>query len=143
MMTTYLNAAFAILVAAPAHTQYTEPDMPNISRVCLWNADKDTWRALDLDRAQVWRLNQLRQQYPAVVDGQWVDCGDEVVTSHSPWRGGPAASTTDSRDLAAQPGNTAPGEHTKGRSFHDLQEELREVLSEQELRAWERMCAPQ
>lgn len=135
-----LITLFAAGIVNTTRAQTHAPEAPYISRVCLWNADKETWRALDLKRAQVNRLAELRKQYPAVVDGQWMLHDDEVRIPRGIWAGGPAVDPMAAKmptDEALQSicSNTP--------SFTSLQNDLRKVLSVEQLRSWERMCGGQ
>ena len=72
----FIPAAFCTTRSAVA--QRAPVGQPVISRMCLWNAGKAVWRALDLHRDQVRHLNVIRQRYPAVVQGQWVSGSDSA-----------------------------------------------------------------
>ena len=123
------NLLLAVIVCAlhaPAAAQPPRPDdSGDISRTCLWNADRTTWSELNVNRAQIERLNEIRQRYPAVVDGRWLSEEEEGALSgpvHAPgsgWGIPPASPAT-----------------TTG-----LQAELREVLTKKQLGRWHQLCA--
>lgn len=128
---------FAVDAVHTAVAQTPALEMPYISRACLWNADKGTWRALDLKRVQVQRLADLRKQYPAVVDGQWMLHDDEVKIQRGAWAGGPTVDPMAANIPAAE---LFPSSRANTPSFTSLQNDLRKVLSLEKLRAWERIC---
>jgi len=143
----FRSALFAasLLVVGPsalAQTRTTAP--PIISRMCLWNADKATWKELGLKRDHIRRMAELRARYPAVIDGQWDSRSDgdesmsldEAASSHNAM---PEAATMLSK--LAERGRH--GGHSPGGSnapMKGLQAELREVLSVEQMRAWRRLC---
>ena len=133
----YLAALILLGTMGTAYAQRSYVDQPYITRVCLWNADKHTWRALDLERAQVHRLIELRKQFPAVVDGQWMDPGDEAKPPTSGWRGGPVVTSSYHGDPVPPP---LPAGRASIPPFSALQTELRKVLSMEQLMEWQRMC---
>lgn len=116
-------------------------NLPDISRVCLWNADRATWKALGLKKAEIERMRQLRLLYPAVVDGQWITVDQGTSTTDSiEWNhGGPNGNTSTRRGASAPvqvdrvPSSTAPQE--------GLQNDLREVLTPKQLRKWAILCS--
>lgn len=133
-------------LSAEAQVDSGDVQPPTVSRGCLWNADNTTWKALGLKRSQVARMNELREQYPAVVDGQWV-IDDTVLTpvpaaaermqaapNVSTSLSGPAAgtATTDRKDEARTPENTTRAT--------GLQYQLRVVLTPAQLRQWAAEC---
>lgn len=127
---------FAIIMAQqPVFAQWTPQGLPRISRMCLWNGDKTTWSKLNLSRYQVSQMEELRRQYPAVIDAQWVvDEDDAPEISHAAI-GQPAASdaigASGDKQFKTQP--PTAGDR--------LQAELRLVLSADQIRRWHRLCA--
>ena len=133
-------------LSAQAQVDSGDVQPPTVSRGCLWNADNTTWKALGLKRSQVARMNELREQYPAVVDGQWV-VNDTVVT--------PVPAAAD-RMQAAPNLSTSLSAPAAGTSISDrkvevpaaknttrptgLQYHLREVLTPVQLRQWAAEC---
>ena len=133
-------------LSAQAQVDSGDVQPPTVSRGCLWNADINTWKSLGLKRSQVARMNELREQYPAVVDGQWV--ADETVFTPVPAAAdrmqaapnlstslsGPAAGAaiTERKDEARTPENRP---RPTG-----LQYQLREVLTPAQLRQWAAEC---
>jgi len=141
----FLFATFIISFAALSAKAQDVNDgtpLPNISRVCLWNADRATWKELRLKKPQIERLRQLRLLYPAVVNGQWVVIDDAApLPDEQYWvRGGPnrRQSTT---------GHGAAAREKERRSTtatvpqEGLQNDVREVLTAKQLRNWARLCA--
>ena len=108
---------------AAAQAPRPEPTM-DISRTCLWNADRTTWSELGVKRAQIKRLNEIRQRYPAVVDGRWLPDEESALS-------GPAH--TPGSNWGIPPPSSAA---TTG-----LQAELREVLTKKQLGRWHQLCA--
>jgi len=130
--------------AVPVQAQFAPPAevAPRITRMCLWNADKDTWRTLGLKRDQVRRMDELRTLYPAVVNGQWGD-DPEPGASLSPEVGTPLPDGVSDAIPSAQVGLTgelgAANASTPLR-VGGLQEDLRAVLTLEQLLAWGRLC---
>ena len=126
-----------------AKAQEGSADAPaTISRVCLWNADQSTWKELGLKRAQIVRMNELRLQYPAVVDGQWV-AEEEMDVAPEPVRVDPSLSTS----LKGPAAGTAPLEKSTRATSPEtairstgLQYQLREVLTPAQLSRWAKEC---
>ena len=118
---------------------------PHVSRMCLWNADKHVWRALHLGRDQVRHLNVIRQRYPAVIQGQWMNDVDTLAINApdaGPQKpiGTPSPSGQGMRaGPAVQSGGNPIGTGTRMEHI-GLQAELREVLSDEQLRRWEELC---
>ncbi len=118
---------------------------PHVSRMCLWNADKHVWRALHLGRDQVRHLNVIRQRYPAVIQGQWMNEADSAATN-TPDAGrvdpiptpSPASQGLRARTAGKSAVNPFGPEARMERP--GLQAELREVLSYEQLRRWEELC---
>ena len=139
----FIPAAFCTTRSAVA--QRAPVGQPVISRMCLWNAGKAVWRALDLHRDQVRHLNVIRQRYPAVVQGQWVSGSDSAdVDLHYAGR----LNRIQAASLPAQ-GMRARASGKNSGNPHEpevrmerlgLQTELREVLSDAQLRKWEELC---
>lgn len=140
----FLVCALVLYSAGTARGQLAALRPPVISRMCLWNADKAMWRALGVKRDQVRHLDVIRQRYPAVVGGQWTNQEDSAL-----------ADTSDARHVnpISSPPSSAPGvQRGPGRSNGaagpsgvrpesiGLQAELREVLSDEQLRMWEERC---
>ena len=102
--------------------------------MCLWNGDKATWSKLNLSRYQVSQMEELRRQYPAVIDAQWVAEDDAPETSQAaigpPSTAGGVGSWL-SADAPTQPPT----------SGEQLQAELRLVLSPDQIKRWHRLCA--
>lgn len=115
--------------------QGSSVEPPFISRSCLWNADKDTYRALHLDRDQIQGLAELRKQFPAVVDGQWIEPLEDRNAPDTEWGGAPVITTSTTSGLST---TGAPATSTAPTST--LQVELRKLLTTEELRAWARRC---
>lgn len=103
------------------------------------------WRALHLKRNQIQHLDVIRQRYPAVVDGQWIHHADSADTSLY------LLGTSDPIARSAPPVPSMPDGRTgkgNGRSLPNgvrvenigLQAELREVLTDAQLREWETIC---
>ncbi len=140
-----LVCAIVLCSAGTALAQGAAVRPPTISRMCLWNADKAVWRALDLNRDQVRHLNVIRQRYPAVVQGVWtsgpdsVDVNTQDVGQQNPF----GASSPSAQGMRAQ-ASVKNGGNPQGpgaRIEHiGLQAELREVLSDAQLRRWEELC---
>lgn len=133
--------------SAKAQVGNDDAQPPVISRVCLWNADQTTWKALGLKRSQIERMNELRQLYPAVVDGQWV-ASEDMDLAPDPIRedraGADPSLTTSIKGSAA---GTAIPEESSGINTPDtavrnrsLQYQLREVLTPGQLRRWAQQC---
>ncbi len=130
-----------------AKAQEGSADAPaTISRVCLWNADQSTWKVLGLKRAQIVRMNELRLQYPAVVDGQWV-AEEEIHVAPDTGRDNAGVDPTLSTSLKGPAAGAAPLEkstrttspETAARST-GLQYQLREVLTPAQLSRWAKEC---
>lgn len=118
---------------------------PTISRVCLWNADKDTWNTLGLKRSQIARMAELREQYPAVVDGQWVEVEDEIMPAIGERQSdvAPNASTSITGPaLGAAATGTKIEDRTPDTTTRStgLQHELRAVLTPLQLQRWAEEC---
>ena len=139
--------AIALLGMVPACAQKAPQAevIPSISRTCLWNADRRTWAELDLKRWQVHRMKELKLRFPAVVEGQWIDTGDEVPGSGYPpfakgdtvaaSTAGIGGSTTRGYGVNEAGTSVAAAQPTAG-----LQSELRAVLTTKQLLAWKRIC---
>jgi hypothetical protein len=114
---------------------YTEP-APQISRMCLWNGDRNMWSELGLSKRQIIKVEDIRKRYPAVVDGQWLD--EQVIQSvqepPSTEKGG-AGTPSDA------PATPAVEQKVPRTSTEGLQAELRSVLSVQQLEHWQLLCA--
>ena len=138
----------AVLYTAGTATAQDAPLRPPvISRMCLWNADKEVWRSLRLYRDQVRHLNVLRQRYPAVVQGQWTSGPDSAdMDTREPGQPDPVvASYGSAQGLRAQASGPISGNPhgPEGRMQRmGLQAELREVLTYTQLRRWEALCGP-
>ena len=139
-----LVSAIVLYTAGTARAQIAAVRPPTISRMCLWNADNATWRALGVKRDQVRHLNVIRQRYPAVVHGQWMNEADSTLADtpeagHPTPIGSPPSSAQGmQRGTGMSNGPSRPGvrqEHI------GLQAELREVLSDEQLRLWEERCS--
>ncbi|MBK8498076.1 MAG: hypothetical protein IPL52_04485 [Flavobacteriales bacterium] len=119
-----------------------DPGEPVISRMCLWNADRATFKQLHLKQRQIKLLNELKLKYPAVVGGQWDVESENVVpvkTQSGSDRG------TNAVPAHANSGQGALANGTKvtaavAASPSRLQEDLRAVLSADQLRAWAELC---
>lgn len=141
--------SFITIVALPASAQVDPGDahIATISRSCLWNADQSTWKTLGLKRAQIVRLNELRLQYPAVVDGQWV-ADEEMNIAPVPDREDHVGvDPTLSTSVKGSAASTAPPAqssvtNTAETAFRPtgLQYQLREVLTPAQLRRWAEEC---
>ena len=133
-------------LSAQAQGDELSSQAPTISRVCLWNADNTTWKTLGLKRSQIARMQELRLEYPAVVDGQWV--GNEEDVAPAPVQNervdaepnistsiaGPAAGAAapvQVKEISTQPPAAAP----KGLQYH-----MREVLTPVQLQRWAKEC---
>ena len=116
-----------------------------ISRVCLWNADQSTWRTLGLRGSQIARMNELRDLYPAVVDGQWVGVEDvaPVPIENDPVGAAPNVSTSITGPVSS---STAPAQNNESSTpatttpATGLQYHLRAVLTPVQLRRWAQQC---
>ncbi|MBL7983502.1 MAG: hypothetical protein JNM91_00820 [Flavobacteriales bacterium] len=135
-----LTHSFAGSVVAQA----AGADQPTISRMCVWNANKSIWRALNLTREQIAQLDVIRRRYPAVVGGQWSveeDRVDMYIIAPRTAQGpagpspAPAPQPTGTREAAGPPRIPGAREVLLG-----LQVELREVLSAAQLRKWAMLC---
>jgi len=115
---------------------------PVISRMCLWNADRATWKQLDAKRKQIKLLNEIKLKYPAVIGGQWdvesenddevaPQVGNERHTTGAPLNNRPAQPA-----LASDAQAKAPPQPALSR----MQAELRAVLTPRQLRAWAERC---
>lgn len=142
----WLVAAFIGIfatLAGEAQDGYNGVPLPNISRVCLWNADRVTWKALGLKKPQIERLGQLRLLYPAVVDGQWVvgDVGSPVPEKRYWVSGDPNfRRSISSRGAATSEKENGPRLGTTHLPHEGLQNDVREVLTPEQLRHWARLC---
>lgn len=139
-----LICGIALCTAGTALAQGVAVRAPTISRMCLWNADKAVWRALGVKRDQVQHLNVIRLRYPAVVQGQWMNEGDTVVTTTPDGGQRPLGSPLPTaQGMRAGPalnsGDNPFGPETSMERL-GLQAELREVLSYEQLRLWEQLC---
>jgi hypothetical protein len=101
---------------------------PTISRMCLWNANRDTWSELDLSRSQIHRMEVIKRRYPAVVEGQWMLEDNERQ---------PQAAGNTSMTPIGDPVLLASEQP------RDLQSELRAVLTPDQLAAWVAYCNDQ
>ena len=144
--TTYIVLLFTFTCGfvGPAAAQEAVADQPRISRMCVWNANKSIWRALNLTRDQIAQLDVIRRRYPAVVGGQWSVEEDSVdmyiiAPRTAPGPSGPsptpAPQPTGTREAAGPPRIPRAREVLLG-----LQVELREVLSAAQLRKWAVLC---
>ena len=141
---TCIIAAAAFSAQAQVGSDGTQP--PTVSRVCLWNADQSTWKSLGLKRSQIARMQELREQYPAVVDGQWVV--DEVEMSPAPIAEeridvDPNLSTSISGPAAgAAKIEKKADASTAGTAVRPtgLQHQLRAVLTPTQLKRWVAEC---
>lgn len=139
-----LLLAASTWLALPARSQTTlaDADIPRISRTCLWNADRDTWKKLHLKRKQVLRMNDIRSRYPAVVEGQWIiseqteaiDMGYTVATADS-------TNPVDFSSSNGSPAHGSTGQPAGTPSGSGLQAELRSVLTAKQLMTWKRLCS--
>ncbi len=137
-----LFAITCVAVSATAQGVNAAEPLPNISRVCLWNADRDTWKELGLKKAQIERMRQLRLFYPAVVDGQWILVDDGVPIIDEPqWtRSGSQRRISTGRGTSAA--TTQAGRRAKTTVPQEgLQNDVREVLTPKQLRKWALLCA--
>ena len=140
-----LICGIALCTAGTALAQGVAVRAPTISRMCLWNADKAVWRALGVKRDQVQHLNVIRLRYPAVVQGQWMNDVDTLAINApdaGPQKpiGTPSPSGQGMRaGPAVQSGGNPIGTGTRMEHI-GLQAELREVLSDEQLRRWEELC---
>ena len=135
------SIAFSAFSAKAQGGNAAQP-LPNISRVCLWNADRDTWKELGLKKAQIERMRQLRLFYPAVVDGQWILVDDGVPIIDEPqWtRSGSQRRISTGRGTSAAA--TQAGRRAKTTVPQEgLQNDVREVLTPKQLRKWALLCA--
>jgi hypothetical protein len=116
-------------VSAIAQGVNAAEPLPNISRVCLWNADRDTWKELGLKKAQIERMRQLRHFYPAVVEGQWITVDDGAAIIDEPqWtRRGPQRRSSTGRGASAATSQSGPRSKTVVPQ-EGLQNDVREVL---------------
>ncbi len=134
----------AYCVAGTASAQDPAVRQPTITRMCLWNGDKTTWRALDLKRSQVMLLAVIRQRYPAVVAGQWNFEEDSAATYvPDPALSDPAFNPTATAAMRGMQGGSDPGNARSSgvrKESIGLQAELREVLTFSQLRKWEALC---
>jgi len=110
--------------------------------MCLWNAGKDTWRALGLKREQVRRMDELRALYPAVVNGQWGNDPEpgavpapQVGTPVPDQMSGPHPSSSVGQGQQQALMTAAPVRPASG-----LQDALRALLTLKQLRTWDRLC---
>ncbi len=112
--------------------------------MCLWNADKATWKALGLKRDVIRKMAELRERYPAVIDGQWDSRSDgeeamslaAAAASHNAM---PEAATMLS-GLSERGRHGGPPVGAGNTSMKGLQAELREVLTVEQVEAWKRIC---
>lgn len=130
-----LFAITCVAVSATAQGVNAAEPLPNISRACLWNADRDMWKELGLKKAQIERMRQLRLFYPAVVDGQWitVDDGAPIIDEPQWTRSGPQRRGSTGRGASAatsQAGRRANATVPQ----EGLQNDVREVLTPKQLR---------
>ncbi len=154
MKATYrITRSFTIIciITASAFSAQAQVDSDDaqplaVSRGCLWNADNSTWKELGLKHSQIARLEELREQYPAVVDGQWVVDDTALLpvpAGAEPMHAGPNVSTslsgpapgmrvTETKVEVPTVENTA---RPKG-----LQDHLRQVLTPVQLRQWAAAC---
>ena len=134
-----------LLFSATLTAQTAPPGVPVITRSCLWNADARLWKKLGADRATRERLRDLREHYPAVVEGQWITSEDSLEADRAEpstslndlRRGDPVTGTTAGQ--GSGPGANAPME-PRLPSRPGLQAQLRALLSTEQLVAWSRMC---
>lgn len=134
-----------LFISAMLNAQTPPPGVPVIPRSCLWNTDARLWKKLGADRATRERLRELRERYPAVVEGQWITSEDSLQADRAEpstslnnlRRGDPVPGTT--ADQGSGPGANAPME-PRSPSRPGLQAELRALLTTEQLVAWSRMC---
>lgn len=136
-----------LTVSANAQSGNAGAQLPNISKVCLWNGHRAMWKELGLKKKQIARLGELRAKYPAVVDGQWIRTDEEtaVVPPEQNWvRADPntgASSSGHGANAATPVAVSMPLAPAPTAVPEGMQSELREVLSPEQLRNWARLCA--
>lgn len=150
-MTAFCLAACMVTVARP---QTIEP--PSIQEPvpieCLWSANETTWAALGLQPKEVERLEEIRNHYPPPLGDPsgpkttpkrtTPDTKDDprIHTEPDPLRRPhPSAVPPPSGNVETVPASPEPSEPGKG-DPKDLQEELRGVLSPEQLVKWRELC---
>lgn len=135
----FTTAAFT----ADAQVATGDDQLPDISRVCLWNADQSTWKLLKLKRHQIERMNELRALYPAVVDGQWITHDedlDQAPSLEERSRISADPNTPVSGPNATLGGTGGPISPAPTNSKACLQHEIRTTLMPVQLLRWANHC---
>lgn len=139
-----LLSTFTCGFAGSVAAQEAVADQPRISWMCVWNANKSIWRALKLSRSQIAQLDVIRRRYPAVVGGQWRvedDSVDTYIVAQRTAQGPAGPSPSPGLQRSETRGSGGPPRITGAREeLLGLQVELREVLTEAQLRKWAVLC---
>lgn len=149
LLTRSLTIAFFITIATlstQAQVGNDDAQLPDISRVCLWNADHSTWKLLKLKRHQIERMNELRGLYPAVVDGQWIAHDEDVDQVPSVKEQARFSSNVSSSIIGPDAGSATmdrtvePNSPATTTSKVGLQQEIRATLTPVQLLRWANHC---